>query len=314
MEILVHAEFRLQEPHLQGVYGNASSIVQSGPNSIEGLDNSQMLCFEAVLDFIEGMSSRLGANEASQRWPSVSKSYLTWYDDAEMNIIFQDAPSIERLRRQKDRKGLLITGAQAFNTKPKKGVAYLKEHSLIDGYKPGKENDAGNVKALALFLRSNGRLDKKLLGEYISNPDNLDLLKAYIGLFDFKGVSAAKSLSASPCVTVLTCYLCHQKSIAEAMRELLEAFRLPGEAQPIARITEVFAEHYISFKPGKFSADFGDLMLTRAPPPAEIKDADAAYVLAYSVIMLNTDQHNPQNRVCETDSENASVLTCLVRR
>lgn len=35
------------------------------------------------------------------------------------------------------------------------------------------------------------------------------------------------------------------------MRELLEAFRLPGEAQPIARITEVFAEHYISFKPGK---------------------------------------------------------------
>lgn len=35
------------------------------------------------------------------------------------------------------------------------------------------------------------------------------------------------------------------------MRELLEAFRLPGEAQPIARITEVFAEHYISFNPGK---------------------------------------------------------------
>lgn len=68
-------------------------------------------------------------------------------------------------------------------------MAYLQEHSLIDGYKPGKENENENVKALAVFLRSNGRLDKKLLGEYISNPDNLDLLKAYIGLFDFKGVS-----------------------------------------------------------------------------------------------------------------------------
>ncbi|KAJ9098681.1 hypothetical protein QFC21_004329 [Naganishia friedmannii] len=165
------------------------------------------------------------------------------------------APSIEQLRQQKDRKGLLISGAQAFNTKPKKGVAYLKEHSLIEGYKPGKDDDPANIRALAVFLKSNGRLDKKLLGEYISNPDNLDLLKAYIGLFDFKG-----------------------KSIADAMRELLEAFRLPGEAQPIARITEVFAQHYISFS------------------PIEIKSADAAYVLAYSVIMLNTDQHNPQNR------------------
>jgi brefeldin A-resistance guanine nucleotide exchange factor 1 len=104
-------------------------------------------------------------------------------------------------------------------------------------------------------LKESTRLDKKLLGEYISAPDNLDLLKAFIGLFDFQG-----------------------KSIADAMRDLLEAFRLPGEAQPIARITEAFAEHFFSFK------------------PTEIADQDATYVLAYSVIMLNTDQHNPQNR------------------
>lgn len=63
------------------------------------------------------------------------------------------------------------------------------------------------------------------------------------------------------------------------MRELLESFRLPGEAQQIARITETFAEVY-------FAGDH-----------EAIKSHDAAYVLAYSVIMLNTDQHNPQNRV-----------------
>jgi hypothetical protein len=28
--------------------------------------------------------------------------------------------------------------------------------------------------------------------------------------------------------------------------------------------------------------------------PASFKSADVAYVLAYSVIMLNTDSHNPQ--------------------
>ena len=30
----------------------------------------------------------------------------------------------------------------------------------------------------------------------------------------------------------------------------------------------------------------------------EIKSQDAIYVLAYSIIMLNTDLHNPQIRVC----------------
>lgn len=111
------------------------------------------------------------------------------------------------------------------------------------------------MKALAIFLRSNGRLDKKLLGEYISNPDRLNLLKAYIGLFDFKGVS--DSVNELTHEEPLIVFSHKQKSIADAMRELLEAFRLPGEAQPIARITEVFAEHYISFNPGKSQVRVG---------------------------------------------------------
>lgn len=34
------------------------------------------------------------------------------------------------------------------------------------------------------------------------------------------------------------------------MRELLETFRLPGEAQQISRITEVFASVYFAAGPG----------------------------------------------------------------
>jgi golgi-specific brefeldin A-resistance guanine nucleotide exchange factor 1 len=34
------------------------------------------------------------------------------------------------------------------------------------------------------------------------------------------------------------------------MREMLEAFRLPGEAQQIARITETFASIYFASEPG----------------------------------------------------------------
>ena len=35
------------------------------------------------------------------------------------------------------------------------------------------------------------------------------------------------------------------------MREFMEAFRLPGEAQQISRITETFAEVYFASGPGK---------------------------------------------------------------
>nr|KJB79753.1 hypothetical protein B456_013G065100 [Gossypium raimondii] len=60
----------------------------------------------------------------------------------------------------------------------------------------------------------------------------------------------------------------------EAIRFFLCGFRLPGEAQKIDCIMEKFAERYCKCNPDSFTS------------------ADTAYVLAYSVIMLNTDAHN----------------------
>jgi brefeldin A-inhibited guanine nucleotide-exchange protein len=48
---------------------------------------------------------------------------------------------------------------------------------------------------------------------------------------------------------------------------------LSGEAQQIDRMMEKFAEQYCKLNPTRFTS------------------ADTAYVLAYSVIMLNTDAH-----------------------
>ena len=62
----------------------------------------------------------------------------------------------------------------------------------------------------------------------------------------------------------------------DAIRHFLLDFRLPGEAQKIDRLMEKFAERFCLQTPGRF------------------RSADTAYVLAYSVIMLNTDAHNPQ--------------------
>ncbi len=60
-----------------------------------------------------------------------------------------------------------------------------------------------------------------------------------------------------------------------AIREFLESFRLPGEAQKIIRILESWSRQFYAQEPGIFCS------------------ADAVYILAISVIMLNTDKHNP---------------------
>ena len=78
---------------------------------------------------------------------------------------------------------------------------------------------------------------------------------------------------------------------------MLETFRLPGEAQQISRVTETFAEIYFAAEPGE-SYCYACLTICRAQSHAdEIKSQDAVYVLAFSIIMLNTDQHSPQIRV-----------------
>ncbi|KAG1879363.1 hypothetical protein C8R48DRAFT_588959 [Suillus tomentosus] len=193
--------------------------------------HSQYLCLDLLLAFVDDMTAR--AEGRSEPWPS--------------DFILPDS-----LIQDKSRKKLVLTGAARFNSKPKIGIAFLEENKLIYS---DLSPEVSRTRSLAIFLKSCTRLDKRLLGDYISKPDNLELLKEFIGLFDFKN-----------------------KPIADAMREMLETFRLPGESQQIARITETFASIYF------------------ASGPAEIKTEDAVYVLAYSVIMLNTDQHNPQIR------------------
>ena len=64
--------------------------------------------------------------------------------------------------------------------------------------------------------------------------------------------------------------------IDDALRVFLESFRLPGEAAEISMVMTHFAEHWFASN----DAPFGN--------------SDAAFTLAYGIIMLNTDQHNPQ--------------------
>lgn len=161
-------------------------------------------------------------------------------------------PELAKLRTERKRKQAIIEGAKLFNEKPKKGLAFLGEKGII----PNVDDPA----CIAAFLRQTSRLNKKLVGEYISKKEHVDILRAYMNTFDFAG-----------------------KSVDEALRDVLGSFRLPGEAQLIDRIVATFSEQYCA-----------------NGHPEEIANSDALYVLTFAIIMLNTDQHNSGVKVGRT--------------
>ncbi|GAB4861884.1 Brefeldin A-inhibited guanine nucleotide-exchange protein 2 [Ancistrocladus abbreviatus] len=116
-------------------------------------------------------------------------------------------------------------------------------------------NKVGNSpEEIATFLKNASGLNKTLIGDYLGEREELSLKVMHAYVDSFDFQGM---------------------ELDEAIRVFLQGFRLPGEAQKIDRIMEKFAERYCKCNPKAFSS------------------ADTAYVLAYSVIMLNTDAHNP---------------------
>ncbi|XP_021809869.1 brefeldin A-inhibited guanine nucleotide-exchange protein 1 isoform X1 [Prunus avium] len=107
---------------------------------------------------------------------------------------------------------------------------------------------------VASFLRNNtAGLNETMIGDYLGEREEFPLKVMHAYVDSFN----FKGMD-----------------FGEAIRFFLRGFRLPGEAQKIDRIMEKFAERYCKCSPNSFTS------------------ADTAYVLAYSVIMLNTDAHN----------------------
>ncbi|MBA0755247.1 hypothetical protein Gogos_021520 [Gossypium gossypioides] len=107
---------------------------------------------------------------------------------------------------------------------------------------------------IAAFLKNASGLNKTLIGDYLGEREDLSLKVMHAYVDSFDFQGM---------------------EFDDAIRAFLQGFRLPGEAQKIDRIMEKFAERYCKCNPKAFIS------------------ADTAYVLAYSVILLNTDAHNP---------------------
>uniref|UniRef100_A0A672MT09 Golgi-specific brefeldin A-resistance guanine nucleotide exchange factor 1 n=1 Tax=Sinocyclocheilus grahami TaxID=75366 RepID=A0A672MT09_SINGR len=142
-------------------------------------------------------------------------------------------PDSQELLEIKNKKKLLITGTEQFNQKPKKGIQILQEKGLLSS--PMDNNE------VAQWLRENPRLDKKMIGEFISDRRNTDLLDSFVNTFTFQGLR-----------------------IDEALRLYLEAFRLPGEAPVIHRLLETFTDNWQKVNGNPFQSNDAGFALAYA--------------------------------------------------
>ncbi|KAJ1983713.1 guanine nucleotide exchange protein for ADP-robosylation factor [Dimargaris cristalligena] len=124
--------------------------------------------------------------------------------------------------------------------------------------------ESDTPEAIAKFLRSADGLNKTQLGEYLGEGDTKNIAIMHAFVDDMAFVNTP---------------------FVPALRNFLQDFRLPGESQKIDRFMLKFAERYVEGNPDAFA------------------NADTAYVLAYSVILLNTDQHSPQVKVRMTKAD-----------
>lgn len=158
--------------------------------------------------------------------------------------ILDDDPA--QLEKEKQRKTALSNALKLFNFKPKRGIKLLISEKFIPNDTP---------EDIAHFLLTEDKLDKAQIGEFLGEGDerNIAIMHAFVDAMDFT-----------------------KRRFVDALRQFLQSFRLPGEAQKIDRFMLKFANRYVTGNPNAFA------------------NADTAYVLSYSVILLNTDLHSPK--------------------
>ena len=106
---------------------------------------------------------------------------------------------------------------------------------------------------IARFLLNTEQLSRASIGEYLGEGENENIITMH-AFVDLQDFIRIR--------------------FVDALRRFLQSFRLPVEAQKIDRFMLKFAERYLTDNPNAFG------------------HADTPYVLAYSVIMLNTDLHS----------------------
>ncbi|XP_026850148.1 IQ motif and SEC7 domain-containing protein 2-like [Drosophila persimilis] len=157
--------------------------------------------------------------------------------------VAQNYKMSETIRKRQYRVGLNL-----FNKKPEKGITYLIRRGFLENTPQG----------VARFLITRKGLSRQMIGEYLGNLQNqfnMAVLSCFAMELDLSG-----------------------RQVDVALRKFQAYFRMPGEAQKIERLMEIFSQRYC-----ECNADI----------VGRLRSSDTIFVLAFAIIMLNTDLHTP---------------------
>jgi IQ motif and SEC7 domain-containing protein len=144
------------------------------------------------------------------------QQYLIEQKQLQQQLIIQKQNEIQLQAKLSEtiRKRQYRIGLNLFNKKPEKGITYLMHKNFLEN----------SPHAVAKFLISRKGLSRQMIGEYLGNLQqsfNMAVLEYFAEEMDFSGLA-----------------------IDVALRKFQGYFRMPGEAQKIERLMEVFSHRY----------------------------------------------------------------------
>jgi cytohesin len=140
------------------------------------------------------------------------------------------------------------------------GIEYLERHSLLR-HEPAEVAGFLHAPALPDGRGCSEAVSKQRIGEYLGHAGKDE---------------ASRRFHQQLLEEYTKRFDFRGRTLVSALRLFLSSFRLPGEAQVIDRIMQGFAASYVRDNPNAFASK------------------DAAYILAFGSIMLNTDLHREE--------------------
>ena len=223
-----------------------------------------MISMEGLLAMLLTLSSACGGDEAPVDLPE-PKSELPCYVDVWTELFRGVSPQFAEVEglldeiENEDMKHVMIISLEK---RLKQRIAVAVDHFNRD-FKKGFQYlrsirlfpEENNADVIAKFLRVCPNLNGHIMGDMLGDCDPF-----YQEILE--------------CFTETFDF--SGKTIDAALRMYFDVFKVPGEAQKVDRVLSKFSKVFYDYQDGTF------------------KNEDSVHILAYSIIMLNTDLHKPE--------------------
>eukprot|EP00092_Neocalanus_flemingeri_P013794 GFUD01014880.1.p1 GENE.GFUD01014880.1~~GFUD01014880.1.p1 ORF type:complete len:961 (+),score=185.10 GFUD01014880.1:150-3032(+) len=215
-------------------------------NNVKNLRNAAIDSVSAIYAQIE--SSRGSSEELNLQAGGTRGGHLAQVDKQRKTPTGKSKQLTEfrELMLEVEKKRHFRVGLNLFNTNPDMGMDYLVKQNFIEL----------SPLSVAKFLYKDQGLAKAKVGEYLGQLQSafsMKVLSVFMEEFNFCGLR-----------------------IDKALRQLLDYVKVPGDAQKIEKIMEVFGKRFNKCNPSFAS---------------KLKCQESVVTLAFAIMLLNTDLH-----------------------